>query len=72
MLIDKDLLTRYLDALHTQYQLHGDYSISPRKSLEAPTIEQIGLIREAHHNIIPLVRLALKGLEDGLPHTNTP
>jgi len=51
-----ELLRKYSNALHTQYQLHGDYSISGRASYEAPTIEQMSTIREAHLAIIPIVK----------------
>ena len=51
-----EMLRKYSNALHTQYQLHGDYSISGRASYEAPTIEQMSTIREAHLAIIPIVK----------------
>lgn len=58
-LIDEPTLKRWKKALHTQYQLHGDYSITPRRSEDAPTIEQLSEIREAHLNIINLVNTCL-------------
>lgn len=56
-------LREYSTALHTQYQLHGDYSISGRASYEAPTIEQMSTIREAHLSIIPIVKQLLATMQ---------
>lgn len=39
-----------LEALRTQYQVRGD-AIVPRASKDAPTVCQLGLIRDAHLNI---------------------
>lgn len=47
-----------LVALRTQYQIRGD-AIVPRASADAPTIRQMGIIRDAHLNIYPII-LALK------------
>lgn len=47
-----------LEALHTQYQFCGD-AIIARRSPDAPTDQQLGRIRGAHLNIIPILR-ALK------------
>lgn len=47
-----------LEALHTQYQFRPE-AIVPRRSLDAPTLEQLRLIRDAHLNIIPILK-ALK------------
>lgn len=54
-------IDKTLSALHTQYQIRGD-AIVPRASAEAPTIEQMSLIREAHLNIIPILK-ALKAAQ---------
>lgn len=47
-----------LEALHTQYQFCGD-AIIARRSPDAPTDTQLGRIRAAHLNIIPILK-ALK------------
>lgn len=47
-----------LEALHTQYQFCGD-AIIARRSPDAPTDIQLGRIRAAHLNIIPILK-ALK------------
>lgn len=55
-----------LEALHTQYQFCGD-AIIARHSQEAPTDIQLGRIRGAHLNIIPILKAlkaALSKLED--------
>lgn len=43
-----------LIALRTQYQFCAD-AIIPRKSADAPNCEQLGMIRDAHLNIIPIL-----------------
>jgi hypothetical protein len=48
-------VTDTLKALHTQYQFCSD-AIIPRSSQEAPTVEQLGMIRDAHLNIISILR----------------
>jgi hypothetical protein len=52
--INLNTLREWLPALRTQYQIRGD-AIVPRKSADAPTVEQMGLIRAAHYSIIPMV-----------------
>ncbi len=51
-IIDVD---KTLKALHTQYQFRSD-AIVPRSSLDAPTIQELGLIRDAHLNIITILK----------------
>lgn len=60
MSIDQLTLEVWKECLKTQYQLHGDYSISPRHSPDAPTIEQMAAIRAAHLSIQKLVEQCLE------------
>lgn len=50
-----------LEALHTQYQFRPE-AIVPRVSPDAPTLEQLSLIRDAHLNIIPILKALKKAL----------
>lgn len=57
--VNPEMVREWLGALHTQYQLQGD-AIIPRVSSEAPTVEQLGKIREAHLSIIPTLNAYLQ------------
>ena len=54
--LDLEQLQKWHKALHTQYQLY----LEPRNSEDAPTIDQLSLIREAHLNIISLINQCIK------------
>jgi len=58
--INADIVREWLQALHTQYQLHGDYLVSPRDSNDSPTLEQLSKIRKAHLSIIPILNAYLQ------------
>ncbi len=47
-------IDKTLEALNTQYQFCAS-AIIPRNSKDAPTIEQLSLIREAHLNIYNII-----------------
>ena len=47
-----------LEALHTQYQIRAD-AIVARHTADAPDMRQLGMIRDAHLNMIPILK-ALK------------
>lgn len=44
-----------LEALRTQYQFCAD-AIIPRRCQDAPTVEQVGLIRAAHYSVYELLK----------------
>ena len=59
-------LKRWEAALCTQYQIRSD-AIIARYSADSPSLEQLGSIRLAHSNIVPIIRrliAALEALED--------
>lgn len=63
-----ELIDKWIDALSTQYQIVGGYqgltdaSFKPRASKDAPTLEQISFLREAHLNIVHIL-LELKDMK---------
>ena len=57
-----ETLLKWKSALHTQYQIRED-AIVARHCDDAPTLEQLCAIRDAHLSIIPLVERCLEAQE---------